>query len=111
LSRFIRPALLAAAVILLVAPARAADAPQEIVIQNHAFTPSEIHVKAGQPAVLHVRNQDATAEEFDSAALKLEKVIPGHGETMLRTRPLKAGRYTFDGEYHEDTAMGVVIAE
>ena len=37
----------------------------------------------------------------------LEKVIGGG----LRLRPLDPGRYLFIGEYHEDTAQGVVIAE
>jgi hypothetical protein len=29
----------------------------------------------------------------------------------VRLRPLDPGRYPFMGEYHEDTAQGVVIAE
>jgi hypothetical protein len=30
---------------------------------------------------------------------------------MVRLRPLAPGRYAFMGEYHSDTAKGVVIAE
>ncbi|MGA7373007.1 MAG: hypothetical protein WBW37_10370 [Methyloceanibacter sp.] len=29
----------------------------------------------------------------------------------MRLRPLDPGRYPFMGEYHSDTAQGVVIAE
>lgn len=107
----------AAAVILLAVSAlppgaaRAAEAPVEVTISGHVFTPAEIHVKAHQPVVLHIRNRDATPEEFDSSALKVEKVIAPDGEALVRIRPLKPGRYKFVGEYHEDTAHGVVVAE
>ncbi len=100
-----------AALMLPLAAAQAAEPPQELTISNHVFTPAELHLKAGQPAVLHIRNQDATAEEFESGALKIEKVIGGHGEGIVRLRPLKPGRYNFVGEYHEDTAHGTLIVE
>ncbi|MFL5238394.1 MAG: cupredoxin domain-containing protein, partial [Rhizomicrobium sp.] len=54
---------------------------------------------------------DGAAEEFDSAALKVEKVVPGHESGSVRLRPLAPGRYPFMGEYHADTARGVVIAD
>jgi plastocyanin len=105
-------AVLCAAVLLLPAMvARAADDAVELTIKDHAFTPSELHVKAGQPITLRVRNTDASAEEFESPSLKLEKVVPAKGEATVRVRPLRAGRYPFVGEYHEDTAKGVLIAE
>lgn len=83
----------------------------EIIIKDHRFEPAEIKVPAGKPIVLVVKNQDATAEEFESKALKIEKVIAGKGEGKINIRPLKAGSYKFVGEYHEATAKGVVIAE
>jgi plastocyanin len=83
----------------------------DVTIKDHRFTPSEIHVPAGKPATLNIKNEDATAEEFDSSALKVEKVIGGGKEGSVRLRPLDPGRYPFTGEYHEDTAQGVVIAE
>jgi plastocyanin len=82
-----------------------------VTIKDHRFTPSEIHVKAGQPADLNIKNEDQFAEEFDSTALKIEKVIAGGGEGTVHLRPLDPGRYPFMGEYHSDTAQGVVIAE
>jgi heme/copper-type cytochrome/quinol oxidase subunit 2 len=83
----------------------------DVTIKDHRFTPSEIHVPAGKPAVLNIKNEDATAEEFDSSALKIEKVIGGGGQGTVRLRPLDPGRYPFMGEYHSDTAQGAVIAE
>ncbi|MBN9510268.1 MAG: cupredoxin domain-containing protein [Alphaproteobacteria bacterium] len=93
------------------APTLAVAAPLELVIEGRAFTPAELRVKAGEPIELRVVNRDATAEEFESSALKVEKVVAGHSEAMVRIRPLKPGHYKFVGEYHEDTAHGVIIAE
>lgn len=83
----------------------------DVTIRDHRFLPSEIHVPAGKPSQLTIKNEDATAEEFDSAALKVEKVIAGGRSATVRLRPLGAGRYPFKGEYHDDTAQGVVISE
>ena len=83
----------------------------DITIRDHRFTPAEIHVPVGKPTTLVVRNEDATVEEFDSSALKVEKVIAGGTHATIRLRPLGPGRYPFMGEYHEETAKGVVIAE
>jgi plastocyanin len=83
----------------------------DVTIKDHRFTPSEIHVSAGKAVVLNIKNEDATAEEFDSSALKIEKVIGGGHEGTVRLRPLDPGRYPFMGEYHSDMAQGVVIAE
>ena len=82
-----------------------------MTIKNHRFTPSEIHVPANQPSLLIVSNEDDGAEEFDSSSLKVEKVIAGHSSGNVRLRPLAPGRYPFMGEYHSETAQGVVIAE
>jgi heme/copper-type cytochrome/quinol oxidase subunit 2 len=106
------PALwLAAAAILLVLSPAAAQTAIAVTIKDHRFAPAEIHVPAHQPVVLNIRNDDALAEEFDSTALKVEKVIAGGSEGTVHLRPLDPGRYPFMGEYHSDTAQGVVIAE
>jgi uncharacterized cupredoxin-like copper-binding protein len=83
----------------------------EVTLKDHKFTPSEVHVKSGKPTVLHVKNQDPTAEEFESSALKVEKVIAANSTGIVRLRPLAPGRYPFEGEFHDDTAKGVVVAE
>jgi len=80
-------------------------------LKDHKFTPVEIHVKANVANVLALTNADDTAEEFDSTSLKVEKVVASHSSGNVRLRPLAPGRYPFMGEYHADTAQGVVIAE
>jgi plastocyanin len=82
-----------------------------LVIREHKFEPAEIRVPAGKRVSIYVSNEDATPEEFDSPALKVEKVIPGKSKGLLRIGPLVPGRYEFIGEFHADTAKGVVIAE
>jgi Cupredoxin-like domain len=90
-----------------------ADEPVQIkvTLKDHRFEPPEIHVQTGKPTILLVTNADAAAEEFDSSDLKVEKVIPGGHYATIRLRPLGPGRYNFMGEFHPDTATGVVISE
>ena len=95
----------------LLAPPASAGIPIDVTIKDHRFTPAEIHVPAGKPATLNVKNEDATAEEFESHELKIEKVIAGGTSGTVRLRPLDPGKYPFIGEYHEDTAKGVIVAE
>ncbi|HZL40546.1 MAG TPA: cupredoxin domain-containing protein [Pseudolabrys sp.] len=82
-----------------------------ITLRNHRFEPAETHVPAGRRILLHLKNEDPLSEEFDSSALKVEKVFAGNSEGIIRISPLDKGRYEFMGEYHSDTAKGVVIAE
>jgi len=107
---FSGPMLLAAALVMIAGPAFA-DEPIAVTLQNHKFKPAEIHVKANTQAVIALTNRDATAEEFDSSALKIEKVVAGNSSGNVRLRALAPGKYPFMGEYHSDTAQGVVIAE
>lgn len=90
-----------------------ADEPTAVVItiRDHRFTPADVRVPAGVPLVLEIRNEDASAEEFESTALKIERIIPGRATGKVRVRPLEKGTYRFVGEFHEDTATGVLVAE
>ena len=98
--------------VLALAPLAArADGPIAVTLKDHKFSPAEIHVKANTATLLSVSNEDASAEEFDSDALKVEKIISANGKGLVRLRPLAPGRYPFEGEYHADTAQGVVVAE
>ena len=101
----------ALAVTLLAGPALAADNVATLTLKDHKFTPAEIHVKAHTPTTVTLTNNDDATEEFDSTALKVEKVVSGHATGTFRIRPLAPGRYPFMGEFHSDTAQGVVVAE
>ena len=94
------------------APAGAAEeAEVTISIKDHKFDPAEIKVPAQKAIKLTVNNLDASAEEFESHPLGVEKVIAGKGSATIRLKPLAKGTYAFVGEYHEETAKGTIIAE
>jgi len=84
-----------------------------LVIKDHAFEPKEITIPAGKKIKLLVVNKDATPAEFESKPLSREKVIPGKSTGTVNLGPLKAGRYAFVEEYHENeaAAQGTIIVE
>ena len=82
-----------------------------ISIRDHKFDPTELRVPANKRVTVYVNNEDATPEEFESNSLKVEKIIPGKSKGLVRIGPLAPGRYDFFGDFHQDTAKGVVIAE
>jgi hypothetical protein len=103
---------LALAALCLCGPAAADEpAPINVKLRDHRFEPAEIHVRTGKPTVLIVTNEDSTPEEFDSTPLQVEKVITGGHYATIRLRPLAPGRFPFMGEFHPDTAAGVVVSE
>jgi hypothetical protein len=99
------------ALALFALPVLSDDALIPLTLKGHRFLPAEIRVKANAPAQILLNNEDSTSEEFDSSALHVEKVVPGGQKGVVRLRPLPPGRYNFMGEFHSDTAEGVVIAE
>jgi hypothetical protein len=100
-----------AALLLFAATPALADAPINLHLKDHKFSPSVITVKANQPAVIILFNDDDSADEFDSSSLKIERVVPGHAKGNIRLRALAPGKYPFMGEFHAATAQGVVIAK
>jgi plastocyanin len=105
-------AVICAAALGAAASAAAADSTElSISIKDHKFDPSQLKVPAGKAIKLTVNNLDATAEEFESSALDVEKVVAGKSSAVVRLKALAKGSYPFVGEYHEETAKGVLIAE
>ena len=90
------------------APARAQQADISISIKNHRFQPAEITGPANVPITLHVKNQDPTPMEFESVSLRVEKVVPGNSEGVVRLRPLSPGRYNFFDDFNQQ-ANGVLV--
>jgi high-affinity iron transporter len=90
--------------------ARADDLPV-LVFHNHRFEPARIEVPAHQKFKLQVKNTDDTADEFESVTLNREKLVtPGQTITVF-LGPLDPGEYKFFGDFHQDTARGVLIAK
>jgi plastocyanin len=82
-----------------------------LVIHEHHFVPTELTVPAGTKIKLIIDNQDATAEEFESYELNREKVVPPNAQITIFVGPLEPGRYPFFGDFHKDSATGVLIAK
>jgi hypothetical protein len=109
-----RAAILALALVTLAMPgwSRAAMAQEfTITIKNNKFEPTELRVPANKRFTVYVVNDDPTPEEFESPPMKVEKIIPGKSKGLVRIGPLAPGRYDFFGDFHADTAKGVMIAE
>ncbi|HEX9275280.1 MAG TPA: cupredoxin domain-containing protein [Casimicrobiaceae bacterium] len=103
--------ILACGFVLVPLPASAEDTDVRLVIREHKFVPAEITIPARKKIKLVIENQDATAEEFESHELKREKVVPPKGKVTVFVGPLEPGRYPFFGEFHKETAKGVLIAQ
>lgn len=82
-----------------------------LTLRNHRFVPAQLTIPAGKKVKLLVVNEDATPEEFESHELNREKIVTGNGRITVYVGPLKPGRYPFFGEFHMDTAQGVLIAK
>ena len=97
--------------VLLAAPALAEDAPLQVTLKDHAFTPVEIEAPANKPFALELTNAETAAVEFEGKEMKFEKVAPAGGKALVRVRAMKPGRYKFVDEYHEDVAIGYVVVK
>ena len=66
-----------------------------VSVKNYRFQPGEVHAPANVPIELRVRNLDSAPMEFESVSLRVEKVVTGNGEGIIRLRALAPGRYEF----------------
>ena len=82
-----------------------------ITIKDHRFTPEELMIPANQKVKLIIQNDDPTAEEFESDDLHREKIVTGNRKITIVIGPLKPGQYKYSGEFHKDTAQGVIIVQ
>jgi hypothetical protein len=96
--------------LLLLSVSALAEEVYELRIRDHLFQPSRLEVPAGRKLRIRVINEDASPEEFDSFSLNREKVILGRSKAMLYVGPLEPGEYPFSGDYHPDSATGMLVA-
>lgn len=108
----VKPVVLAALAVLLVggALARAAELPT-LEFRQHHFVPNRIEVPAHVKFRLRVKNTDDTADEFESTDLNREKLVPPGQTITVFLGPLDPGTYHFFGDFHQDTAQGVLVAK
>lgn len=97
---------------ILTAPARAGELPViDLTVQAGRFDPQTVNVPAGRKFKLRVTNKGPAVEEFESTDLNREQiVVPGHHISIF-LGPLEPGRYKFFGDFHPNTARGVIVAQ
>lgn len=92
-------------------PSRAAETRTVgIAVKNHRFVPAAPKAPANTAFVLRIKNNDSTPMEFESVSLRVEKVVVGGGEGIIRMRALAPGRYKFFDDFHPD-AKGELVVE
>ena len=102
--------VLAALFLVVCLPANAQQAANVTVsVKNHRFQPAEIHAPPNVPVELRVKNLDPTPMEFESVSLRVEKVVPGNSEGIIRLRPLSPGSYNFFDDFNPKTAGVLVV--
>jgi hypothetical protein len=80
-----------------------------ISVKNHRFQPAQIQAPARVPIELHVKNLDPTPMEFESVSLRVEKVVAGNSEGIIRLRPLEPGSYNYFDDFNQQTNGTLVV--
>lgn len=104
--------LLALTVLHGAGPASADDMPTfNLAIRAGRFIPETMEVPANTRFRLLIKNEGASAEEFESIELRKEKVLAPGASSFLIFQPLKPGTYKFFGDFHPETAQGRFVAK
>jgi high-affinity iron transporter len=91
--------------------ARAEDPVVQLQFRQHRFIPDHLTVPANAKFRVLVTNNDDTADEFESVDLNREKLVPPGQTIIVFLGPLPPGEYKFFGDFHQDTAQGVMVAK
>ena len=103
-------AVLLAGLLASATHAHAEDA-LSLEFRQHRFVPDRIQVPANVKFKITVKNNDDTADEFESVDLNREKLVPPGQTITVFLGPLSPGQYKFFGDFHQDTAQGVIVAK
>jgi len=83
----------------------------EIDFSDHHFSPQTLVIPAGQPLQIKVVNSSREKIEFESFSLNREKVIEPGESVTVRLPALRAGRYDFFDDFHQEVPEGMIVAE
>lgn len=109
ISAMIRKSLFLTIVLFVSLKTQANTQEYYLTLENHVFTPSELNIPANVKVKLIILNKDLVVEEFDSFDLNREKVLFPQRKSTIFIGPLKSGRYEYFGEYHPNSARGMII--
>lgn len=82
-----------------------------ITAKDGQLQPQEVLVPAGRRIKLEIVNEGTEPIEFESLELRKEKVLGPGAASFVVIAPLRPGSYPFFDEFHQETGMGVLIAE
>src|SRR4051812_31417513 len=103
-------AALCAIAVLPLSPSQAQQATElQLTYSKGQFQPSELRAPADKPIAVRLKNLDAKAMEFESKALRVEKVVAANSEGVINVRPLKPGRYEFYDDFNEKARGALVV--
>ena len=111
--KLVRPLATAVLLVGLLAGGRQARADDvvQLAFTQHRFVPDRLTVPANVKFRVMVKNNDDTADEFESVELNREKLVPPGQTITVFLGPLSPGQYKFFGDFHQDTAQGVMVAK
>lgn len=102
--------LLALAALLAPLPAGAQASPSiEITVQGGKFVPNTITAPPNTRITIVIKNLDNKAMEFESVALRVEKIIPANGTGSVNVRALAAGSYEFFDDLNPSNRGTLVV--
>lgn len=92
-------------------PVRAADEPVfTLEFEDGKVTPLRLEVPAGARFKIELVNKGRTPAEFESGALRKEKVLAPGARSSLVFKTLDPGEYEFIDEFHPEAPKGVIAA-
>ena len=98
------------ALLIGVAVPALADEKVSIAIRDDGFAPAEVQVPAGTKIELSITNEQKVAAEFESTALRREKVMPPGTTGTVYVGPLQPGRYEFFDDFRPNN-RGFLVAQ
>jgi hypothetical protein len=110
MTRRLTLAALGAAVMLAAPQARAQQATEvQLTYSGGQFQPSQVQAPADRPIVFRIKNLDPKAMEFESASLRVEKVVAAGSEGVINVRALKPGRYEFFDDFNQKARGALTV--
>jgi hypothetical protein len=80
-------------------------------LKDGIVSPQRLEAPAGKAFQLEIRNTGKGAAEFESKALKKEKVLVPGATVVISFNAMPAGEYKFVEEFHENlpTGQGFIV--
>lgn len=82
-----------------------------IVARDGRLIPARLEVPAGRKIKLTIRNEGPGPLEFESAELRVEKVLSPGASSFVVIHALKPGAYRFFDEFHPAASEMLLIAK